>query len=129
MISLLPRYVAKAYRFNFAPTDVDKMRVLRKRDPSRRTREELLGEHNRRYGLGRMYNSSRPSLADRRGSRTDMATGLQFVHRGFDFSQEEGGVAIQRIQTNLSERRKDVINERTGSRDAGSGADRTAFSL
>lgn len=88
------------------------MRVVRKADPSRRSREELLGGHNKRYGLA-AYNNSRASLADRRGSRTDMATGARVVHRGFDFSQEEGGVAIQRIQTNLSERRKDVVSERT----------------
>lgn len=36
-----------------------------------------------------------------------MATGARGVHRGFDFAQEEGGVAIQRIQTNLSERRSE----------------------
>ena len=39
------------------------------------------------------------------GSRTDMSTGLQLTpSRGFDFSTEEGGVAIRRIQTGLSER-------------------------
>ena len=40
----------------------------------------------------------------RSGSRTDMATGVTGRHRGFDFATEEGGVAIQRMQTNLSER-------------------------
>jgi len=39
------------------------------------------------------------------GSRTDMSTGLQLTpSRGFDFSTEEGGVAMRRIQTGLSER-------------------------
>lgn len=42
---------------------------------------------------------------DMRGSRTDMSTGIQSVHRGFDFSTEEHGVAMQRIQSNLSEKR------------------------
>lgn len=41
----------------------------------------------------------------RRQSRTDMSTGLVSVDRGFDFATEEHGVAMQRIQTNLSERR------------------------
>ena len=39
-----------------------------------------------------------------------MSTGIRSVHRGFDFSQEEGGVAIRRIQTNLSERRQSSRN-------------------
>jgi len=42
-------------------------------------------------------------------SRTDLSTG-QSVNvidgRGFDFSMEEGGVAMRRTQTNLSERRE-----------------------
>lgn len=40
------------------------------------------------------------------GSRTDMATGLRSLHHGFDFSTEENGVAMRRMQTNLSERRQ-----------------------
>ena len=39
-----------------------------------------------------------------------MSTGLRSVHRGFDFSTEEGGVAMQRMQTNLSERRLSGMN-------------------
>ncbi|KIY66080.1 phospholipid-translocating P-type ATPase [Cylindrobasidium torrendii FP15055 ss-10] len=39
-------------------------------------------------------------------SMTDMSTGLVSVDRGFDFATEENGVAIQRIQTNLTERRQ-----------------------
>ena len=35
-----------------------------------------------------------------------MATGIRGVHRGFDFATEEHGVTIQRIQTNLSEKRQ-----------------------
>jgi len=42
----------------------------------------------------------------RSASRTDMATGMTSVDRGFDFATEEGGVAMQRMQTNLSERRE-----------------------
>jgi phospholipid-translocating ATPase len=35
-----------------------------------------------------------------------MSTGIRSVHRGFDFSMEEGGIAMRRMQTNLSERRQ-----------------------
>lgn len=38
-------------------------------------------------------------------SMTDMSTGVVSVDRGFDFATEENGVALQRIQTNLTERR------------------------
>jgi len=111
-LALVPRYLFNSYQFMFNPTDVDKMRWMRKIDPSRHTREELLGEFpsdfKRRHTLP--YSPSRGSLA--RGSRTDMSTGMRSVHRGFDFATEEGGVAIQRIQTNLSERRQTSMNER-----------------
>ncbi|EJD02206.1 phospholipid-translocating P-type ATPase [Fomitiporia mediterranea MF3/22] len=115
-LSLVPRYLARAYRFNINPTEIDKLRWVRKLDPSRKTREQLLGEppkakKSKLQGLAALA-GSRPSLVDRRGSRTDMATGLRGVHRGFDFAQEEGGVAIQRIQTNLSERRLQQLDER-----------------
>lgn len=46
----------------------------------------------------------RPSMDFRSPSRTDMSTGLVSVDRGFDFAAEDDGVAIRRIQTNLSER-------------------------
>ncbi|KIJ69189.1 hypothetical protein HYDPIDRAFT_144965 [Hydnomerulius pinastri MD-312] len=42
----------------------------------------------------------------RRMSRTDMSTGVRSIHRGFDFATEEGGVAMRRMQSNLSERRQ-----------------------
>jgi phospholipid-translocating ATPase len=38
-----------------------------------------------------------------------MATGTTSVDRGFDFATEEGGgVTVQRMQTNLSERRENL---------------------
>jgi len=43
-----------------------------------------------------------------------MSTGLRSVHRGFNFSTEEGGIAMQRMQTNLSERRLSTRNLGTG---------------
>ena len=45
----------------------------------------------------------RPSMDPvRAASRMDMSTGIMSVERGFDFATEDGGIAIQRIQTNLS---------------------------
>jgi phospholipid-translocating ATPase len=46
----------------------------------------------------------------RMASRTDMASGMRSIHRGFDFITEEDGVAMRRIQTNLSERRTSTLN-------------------
>ncbi|OCB86698.1 phospholipid-translocating P-type ATPase [Sanghuangporus baumii] len=110
LLSLLPRYIAKAYVFNVRPTEIDKARRVRKLDPSRKTRDQLLGQPPPKgHGLAALASSRRPSGL---GSRTDMATGIRSAHRGFDFAQEEGGIAIQRIQTNLSERRQHKIEER-----------------
>lgn len=53
---------------------------------------------------------SQPMNEGRSGSRTDMSTGQRSIHRGFNFSTEENGVAIRRMQTNLSERRQSSRN-------------------
>ncbi|EGO21270.1 hypothetical protein SERLADRAFT_351381 [Serpula lacrymans var. lacrymans S7.9] len=45
-------------------------------------------------------------LDPRSASRTDMSTGVRSIHRGFDFATEERGVAMRRMQSNLSERRQ-----------------------
>jgi hypothetical protein len=55
----------------------------------------------------------RPRPADAWGSRTDMSTGEAIAPgKGFDFSMEEGGVAMRRMQTNLSERSFPSANKR-----------------
>lgn len=41
----------------------------------------------------------RPSM---QASQIDMSTGLRSQSRGYDFAQEENGVAIRRMQSNLS---------------------------
>lgn len=139
-VALLPRYAAKAWKFGFAPDDIDHMRYIRRVHPE----ADLTGAHagtggalsamkghaavasdaasgrtsraesissirppsraSRRYSSNPLQNpGSSPDM--RSGSRTDMSTGLRSVHRGFDFATEEGGVAIRRMQTDLSERR------------------------
>ena len=51
--------------------------------------------------------STRAASVDvRMRSRTDMSTGLVTVDRGFDFTTEEQGVEMRRVQTNLSEKRR-----------------------
>lgn len=39
-----------------------------------------------------------------------MSTGARSVHRGFDFSTEENGIAMRRLQSNLSDRRASSRN-------------------
>ena len=56
-------------------------------------------------------------------SRTDMATGLVSVDRGFDFATEENGVEMQRVQTNLSEMRMSKQNLGTTQTSHGKGKD------
>jgi len=139
-LSLLPRYVYKAYRFGFNPDDVDILRYVRKTRPDldighyvktgsplaalRGPRLSSVTSHSRRESTGHadsFVSLSRPSMDYRSASRTDMSTGIRSVHRGFDFSTEENGVAIRRMQTNLSERRVSSRNLATSSTTADTG--------
>ncbi|KAI0748707.1 phospholipid-translocating P-type ATPase [Daedaleopsis nitida] len=110
VLALLPRYIAKAYKFSFAPNDLDRARHLIKLDPNHDfTKEKHGGLAHFKRPTSR---ASRPSTTCRpplfQASRTDMSTGLRSVHRGFDFATEENGVAIQRMQSHLSERHQQV---------------------
>ncbi|KDR73672.1 hypothetical protein GALMADRAFT_251453 [Galerina marginata CBS 339.88] len=123
LLALLPRYIYKSYKFAFMPDDVDVLRYIYKVDPHRdlahdpmahggleslkRPRPSSMVSHARTESL---VSLPRPSGDFRSASRTDMSTGLRSVHRGFDFSTEENGVAMQRMQTNLSERRQSSRN-------------------
>ncbi|KAI0766330.1 phospholipid-translocating P-type ATPase [Trametes elegans] len=109
-LSLLPRYVAKAYKLAFAPNDLDRARWLHKIDP---THDFSKDKHGGLVGVtisGSGVRKSRQARLSRyrphlfHGSRTDMSTGMRSVNRGFDFATEENGVAMQRIQSHLSER-------------------------
>jgi phospholipid-translocating ATPase len=95
------------------PDDLDILRVIKKYNPELDiAKHPLLGGHWQSAQVSAQSDSeeqpaqhrptvySRPSL----GSRTDMATGTQYVHRGFDFATEEDGVSMRRIQSNLSSR-------------------------
>ena len=43
-----------------------------------------------------------PSMMQGTGSHIDMSTGLRSQSRGYSFAQEENGVAMRRMQSNLS---------------------------
>jgi len=127
LFSLMPRYLAKAWKFGYMPDDIDIVRWNRKMDPQRDLGHDAyyaapLAAMRRSHSMRR--SSSRPrsrpvsmvshadsvATMERRppaepltGSRTDMSTGVRSVHRGFDFATEEGGVAMRRMQSNLSE--------------------------
>lgn len=133
---MLPRYIAKAYRVLYLPNDIDILRVVRKQHPHLdMAYHPMIGGH---FATGDRTPRSRPATLDgyqdpeyeegtelRRphmpaasgsgshgpmGRQTDMSTGLQLTpSRGFDFSTEEGGVAIRRIQTGLSERHQEGV--------------------
>ncbi|KAK2466656.1 hypothetical protein APHAL10511_000914 [Amanita phalloides] len=108
VLALTPRLIAKALKIYFAPDDIDIIRILRKQNPD-------LDLSQAKRGLERLKQPaittpiSRSSVDVGRSqdlrlaSRTDMATGLVSQDRGFDFASEEGGVAIRRMQTQLSE--------------------------
>ena len=108
ILALLPRYLYKAYRFAFHPSDMDMARWIVKQDPNHDFSQDKQG------GLARLRRPptrkeiKRHSLQQRpaaySASRTDMSTGVRSVHRGFDFATEESGVAMQRMQSHLSDR-------------------------
>ena len=109
----------------YYPNDIDIMRVVRKKQPTvDLTTHPLIGQRWDEDGTLRPLDedaeaqpsayplenrrdpatASQASLNRLAGQRTDMSTGLPMSPaRGFDFSQEEGGVAIRRMQTGLSE--------------------------
>ncbi|KAI9069193.1 phospholipid-translocating P-type ATPase [Trametes sanguinea] len=111
ILALTPRYIAKAYKLAFNPNDIDRARYIHKLDPNHDFTKDRHGGlaqvsvasmRKRNLGLGR----HRPHLFH--ASRTDMSTGMRSVNRGFDFATEENGVAMQRIQSHLSERHQAV---------------------
>lgn len=115
-LALLPRYVAKAYKFLFMPSDLDRVRYIHKINPDHDFVKDRhrggVAHLKRSFNHGR--SSRRKSKSHFNGSHTDMATGLRSVHRGFDFATEENGVALKRLQSNLSERQA-MKTQRKGS--------------
>jgi phospholipid-translocating ATPase len=123
IVALAPRYIFRAIQTTYYPTDLDILRYNRKYRPevdvtagayAGNRLAELKRSASRTSRASRASASGtqgRPSMDPRMASRTDMASGMRSVHRGFDFITEEpGGVAMRRIQTNLSERRTSQLN-------------------
>lgn len=139
LTSLAPRYIANAWSFGFNPGDIETFQLLQKNFPGRdlssfsrpNQQAPALGmAERRRASISSRRNSvadsiatldqrfGRPSVDLRTASRNDMATGITSTDRGFDFATEEDGVAMRRVQTNLSERRmsKQSLTRPSGSR-------------
>ncbi|CCO26377.1 phospholipid-translocating ATPase [Rhizoctonia solani AG-1 IB] len=116
-LALAPRYIAKTLRLIEFSNDIDIMRIIRARDPNVDVvNHPKLGGHFAEQEAEvrasadsyppRRTHSRQPTLHSL-GSRTDMSTGMRSTgNRGFDFSAEEGGVAIRRMQSNISERHR-----------------------
>jgi phospholipid-translocating ATPase len=120
-LSLAPRFIAKALKFGFAPDDIDIMRWISKFEPTRDIAHDaqlggglkalkrppsVVSHTTSRTDSITSIEPRRPSVDPLSASRTDMSTGIRSVHRGFNFSTEENGVAMRRMQSNLSERRQ-----------------------
>jgi len=121
ILSLTPRYLAKAYKIAYHPNDIDIIRFIQKNPQYNFSHEAVTHSSFITYSfspsstLPRTRTISATSLPRtsvdlRSTSRTDMSTGARSVYRGFDFSAEENGVAIRRLQSNLSERRASSRN-------------------
>ncbi|QRV87362.1 phospholipid-translocating P-type ATPase [Ceratobasidium sp. AG-Ba] len=133
-LALAPRFLAKTLRLIEFSNDIDIMRIVRKRDPNIDVEHhpKLGGHFEERQTETRASTDSYPPRRTHSrqptlhsiGSRTDMSTGMRSTgNRGFDFSVEEGGVAIRRMQSNISERQRKRVgtsDEEGGRRRRGS---------
>jgi phospholipid-translocating ATPase len=108
LLALAPRYIYKAWMFGFHANDVDIMRWNFKLNPHMDIAREahmLSVEHKTMSPPSPPTTPARARLRQSltgRGNQIDMATGQHSQSRGFDFATEENGVAMQRIQSNLS---------------------------
>ncbi|CUA70090.1 phospholipid-translocating ATPase [Rhizoctonia solani] len=116
-LALAPRYISKTLRLIEFSNDIDIMRIIRAREPNIDVAHHpKLGGHFEEKEADarasadsyppRRTHSRQPTLHSL-GSRTDMSTGVRSTgNRGFDFCAEEGGVAMRRMQSNISERQR-----------------------
>lgn len=138
-LALGPHYVLKAIKVLYYPDDLDMLRWLRKSHPehdiahdtqitgrltrtksipfddSRSMASSAFSDDNegtpRRSTQGGRPSMERDPRDPRLGSRTDMSTGRRAPSsRGFDFSMEERGIAMQRVQSRLSERHQSRVS-------------------
>ncbi|KAG5723766.1 putative phospholipid-transporting ATPase DNF1 [Termitomyces sp. T112] len=123
-LSLAPRMIARSWKAGYKPDDLDIMRYISKYEPNRDFAHDVhisnlkalcrpgsaasrrtASRAHLSESISSLVNSHHASHAsvNMGASRTDLATGIISTDRGFDFAQEEGGVALRRMQTNLSE--------------------------
>jgi phospholipid-translocating ATPase len=121
VLALLPRYLYMAWSFGFNPTDLDILNWNYKLRPNmdliheayqnteRKVSEEssvyhgepedMEAEATTPHSTRSQGPPGRPSL---QGNQIDMSTGVRSPSRGYSFAQEEYGVAMRRMQSNLS---------------------------
>jgi phospholipid-translocating ATPase len=111
VLALLPRYTYMAWTFGYHPNDLDILNWNYKLKPDM----DIIHETYSRYGEeeearepatpATPHSATSGGPLGRRamnGSQIDMSTGLRSQSRGYDFAQEENGVAMRRMQSNLS---------------------------
>ncbi|PFH51676.1 hypothetical protein AMATHDRAFT_141843 [Amanita thiersii Skay4041] len=131
VLAISPRIIAKAWKISFFPDEIDIIRSKLKEDPHFDLSQLRLGLERFKRPPSRPFSRSSmrspgPTQDVRMASRTDMATGLASVDRGFDFVTEEGGVAMRRMQSRLSEQK---VPQRRSSPKKGKGTISHVFSL
>jgi phospholipid-translocating ATPase len=109
LLALLPRYLYLAWSFGFNPNDLDILNWNYKIRPDldliheaylnsgEKVEERVLESAAPRTDSPVPF--GRPSI---QGSHIDMCTGERSQSRGYSFAQEENGVAMRRMQSNLS---------------------------
>jgi phospholipid-translocating ATPase len=108
LLALLPRYLYMAWTFGFHPNDLDILNWNYKLKPNMDLIHETYLHHGEEEGArgpatpATPYSATSDGPLSRPRSQIDMSTGLRSQSRGYDFAQEENGVAIRRMQSNLS---------------------------
>lgn len=111
ILALLPRYLYMAWSFGFNPNDLDILNWNYKLRPNMDLIHEAYLRQGEKEEARPPITPVTPHSATSAGplgrpsmhaSQIDMSTGLRSQSRGYDFAQEENGVAIRRIQSNLS---------------------------
>jgi phospholipid-translocating ATPase len=114
ILALLPRYLYMAWTFGFHPNDLDilnwnyKVRpnmdiiheaILCSEEPEEAPGGIIMPEATTPHSATSGGPMGRPSM---QGSQIDMSTGMRSQSRGYSFAQEDNGVAMRRMQSNLS---------------------------
>ena len=105
LLALLPRYLYMAWSFGFHPNDLDILNWNYKFRPNMDLIKEAYIQHEDMVArvpspvTPHSATSVRPTA---QCSQIDMSTGVRSMSRGYSFAQEENGVAMRRMQSNLS---------------------------